>query len=203
MYSAYVRVIRFWTCNVKKSTLLFVFVFLGGVICANILGVVSGKELGAMNEYFINQYMYADISGQELFPFLFYERVPKFFLLLFLSVGIYGTWIVDGYISYLSFSVGFLSVIAIMNYGMKGILLILGFFFPQWLFYVPLLALWYYELRYYKGIGTEVPYGEQKNRKHFKLAVSFLLAGILLFLGVFLESYVNPYFLQKIIRIVG
>lgn len=187
----------------KKSTLLFVFVFLSGVICANILGVVSGKELGAMNEYFINQYMYADISGQELFLFLFYERVPKFFLLLFLSIGIYGTWIVNGYISYLSFSVGFLSVIVIMNYGVKGILLILGFFFPQWLFYVPLLLLWYYELRYYKGIGKEVQYGEQKNRRHIKLVVSMILAGILLFLGVFLESYVNPFFLQKMIRIVG
>ena len=187
----------------KKSTLLFVLIFLSGVISANVLGVVSGKELGAMNEYFINQYLYADISGQELFPFLFYERVPKFILLLFLSIGIYGTFIVNGYISYLSFSVGFLSVIAIMNYGMKGILLMLGFFFPQWLFYVPLLALWYYELRYYKGIAKEAQYGEQKNKKHIILAVSFILAGILLFLGVFLESYVNPFVLQKIIRILG
>ena len=104
----------------KKSTFLFVFVFLGGVICANILGVVAGKELGAMNEYFMNRYMYADIQGQELFPFLFYERAPKFLVLLLLSIGIFGTFIVDGYIGYLGFSVGFLSVIAIMNYGIKG-----------------------------------------------------------------------------------
>jgi stage II sporulation protein M len=188
---------------VKKSTFLFVFVFLGGVICANILGVVAGKELGAMNEYFMNRYMYADIQGQELFPFLFYERAPKFLVLLLLSIGIFGTFIVDGYIGYLGFSVGFLSVIAIMNYGIKGVLLLLGFFFPQWLFYVPALILWYYEVRYYKGAGRTAAYGEQKNKKHIKLAVSLMLAGILLFSGLFLESYVNPFFLQNIIRIVG
>ena len=60
------------------------------------------------------------------------------------------------------FSVGFLSVIAIMNYGIKGVLLLLGFFFPQWLFYVPALILWYYEVRYYKGAGRTAAYGEQK-----------------------------------------
>ena len=178
----------------KKTTFLFFLVFLGGVICANLIGIASGKELGAMNEYFINRYMYADIQGRELFPYLFYERVPKFFLLVFFSIGIYGTLAADIYICYLGFSVGFLSVIAIMNYGMKGILLMLGFFLPQWLFYIPAVLLWYYELKYYKARG--------KDWKHMKIAVSFLLAGMFLLLGVFLESYVNPGFLQKIIRII-
>ncbi len=183
----------------KKTTFLFFLLFLGGVICANVSGVVSGRELGAMNEYFMNRYMYADIQGSELFPFLFYERAPGFLLLVLLSVGIYGTLVADGYISYLAFSTGFLSVVAIMNYGIKGVLLLLGFFFPQWLFYVPALILWYYEVRYYKGAGRTAAYGEQKNKKHIKLAVSLMLAGILLFSGLFLESYVNPFFLQNII----
>lgn len=178
----------------KKSTFLFFLVFLSGVIGANILGVASGRELGAMNQYFINRYMYADIQGRELFLFLFYERVPKFFLLLFLSIGIYGTLVADGYICYLGFSVGFLSVIAIMNYGIKGILLMLGFFLPQWLFYGPVIALWYYELKYYKG-------AERKSR-HLKGIVSFLLAVVLFGLGLFMESYVNLGLLQNIIRIM-
>ena len=105
----------------KKTTFLFFLLFLSGVICANISGVVFGRELGAMNEYFINRYMYANIQGSELFLFLFYERVPRFLLLVALSIGIYGTLVADGYLCYLGFTVGFLSVIAIMNYGIKGI----------------------------------------------------------------------------------
>ena len=186
----------------KKSTFLFFLVFFAGVICANILGVVSGRELGAMNEYFINRYMYADIQGRGLFPFLFFKRVPEFLLLLFLSVGVYGTLIVDGYIGYIGFSVGFLSVIAIMNYGMKGILLMFGFFLPQWLFYAPILALWRVKLMDYKGMGKDTLSGERKGIGQVKLAAAFVTAFVLLLLGVFMESYVNPFFLQKIIRIM-
>lgn len=186
----------------KKRVFLFFFIFLSGVVCANILGVVSGRELGAMNEYFLNRYLYADIQGRELFPFLFYERVPGFLLLLFLSVGIYGTFVVDGYISYLGFSAGFLSVIAIMNYGIKGILFMAGMLLPQWLFYAPVLMLWHNRLFHYKTQGREGFYEEPRGKRKWKLAVSFFLMGILLLLGLFMESYVNPLFLQRIARIM-
>ena len=145
--------------------------------------------------------MYADIQGSELFLFLFYERLPRCILLAVLSAGIYGTLVADGYFCYLGFSVGFLSVIAIMNYGIKGILLVTGFFLPQWFFYAPVLWIWHTELRYYKRQGKEMAAGGQKKR-HMKFAVSVFLAGLLFFLGLFAESYVNPFFLQKIVRIV-
>lgn len=180
----------------KKNTFLFFLIFLGGVVCANILGITSGRELGAMNEYFINRYMYANIQGQELFLFLFYKRIPEFFLLFFLSIGIYGTLIVDGYICYLGFSVGFLSVIAIMNYGIKGILLIFGFFLPQWLLYAPAIVLWRHELRFYKE-------AERGKKRRIKLAALIVAAGSLLLFGLFAESYINPFFLQKIVRTIG
>lgn len=185
----------------KKTTFLFFLLFLSGVICANISGIVYGRELGAMNEYFINRYMYADIQGSNLFLFLFYERLPRFVLLAVVSVGIYGTLVVDGYICYLGFSVGFLSVIAIMNYGIKGILLVAGFFLPHWLFYAPVLLIWQSGLYYYKRQAKDVTAGGQKKR-HMKLAVSVLLAGLLLLLGLFAESYANPFILQKIVRII-
>lgn len=185
----------------KKSTFLFFLIFLSGVICANILGVVSGRELGTVSEYFVSRYLYADIRGQELFPYLFYERVPGFFLLLFLSIGIYGTLVINGYISYLGFSAGFLSVVAIMNYGIRGLLLMLGFLMPHWLFYAPVLMLWHYALCRYKGLGGEYAYGEKKARR-IKLAGAFILALTLLLLGLFAESYLNPPFLQRMMRVL-
>ncbi len=187
----------------KKSTFLIFLVFLCGVICANILGIVSGRELGAMSEYFMHRYLYANIQGSELFPFLFYKRAPEMLLLVFVSIGIYGTLIVDGYICYLSFSVGFLAVIAIMNYGIKGILIMFGFFFPQWLLYAPALYLWRYELRYYKGMGQKAEPLGSSGKRHMKLAVVWMLASIFILAGLFAESYVNPFLLQKIVRALG
>lgn len=197
----YVRMMLVWTCNVKKNTFLIFLVFICGVICANILGIASGRELGAMNEYFINRYMYANIQGRELFPYLFYKRAPEFFLLLFLSIGLYGTFVIDGYICYLGFSVGFLSVIAIMSCGIKGILLVFGFFLPQWILYAPALGFFRYGLLYYKGTGKESLPKEKKRSLTF--AASLLIAGILILFGIFMESYVNPFFLQKIVRMIG
>lgn len=184
----------------KKTTYLFFFVFLCGVICANISGVASGRDLGAMNEYFMNRYMYADIQGRELFLYLFYERAPEFLLLLILSIGIYGMLVVDAYICYLGFSVGFISVIAIINYGIKGALLILGFFFPQWLFYVPVLVIWHSQLRSYKKLGKDYLPDNKKKSRYMKYLLSFVVACLFFLGGILLESYVNPYLLQKIIR---
>lgn len=184
----------------KKSTFVFFLVFLSGVICANILGVAAGRELGAMNEYFLNQYMYADIQGRELFLFLFYERVPVFFLLLFLSIGIYGTLVVEGYICYLGFSLGFLSVISIMNYGVKGVLLMMGFFLPQWIFYVPVIVIWQHALRLYKGTKRECSIGVGGGSVGMKYTFSFVIAVVFFVAGLLLESHVNPFFLKNIIR---
>ena len=179
----------------KKSSTLFFAVFLCGVISANVLGIASGREFGAINEYFINRYLYADICGRELFLYLFYERVPKIFLLLFLSIGIYGT-----FICYLGFSTGFLAVIAIMNYGIKGVLLMMGFFLPQWIFYVPVIAIWYLGLKRYKGIRTECVSADRRGNDPIRYVILFVIGAVLLLLGIFMESYVNPFLLQKIIR---
>ena len=186
----------------KKSSTLFFAVFLCGVISANVLGIASGREFGAINEYFINRYLYADICGRELFLYLFYERVPKFFLLLFLSIGIYGTWIINGYICYLGFSTGFLAVITIMNYGIKGVLLMMGFFLPQWIFYVPVIAIWYLGLERYKGIRTECVSVERRGNDPIRYLILFVIGAVLFLLGIFMESYVNPFLLQKISRVL-
>lgn len=188
--------------DMKKSTCVFFFVFLSGVICANILGIASGRELGAISEYFMNRYLYADVQSRELFLYLFYERVPDFLLLFILSIGIYGTLVVQVYTCYLGFSVGFLSVISIMNYGVKGILLLAGFFLPQWFLYIFVLAIWYYELRAYKKKGMEHGRGEKRKNRKMRYLVSFVAANLILLAGIFLESYVNPFFLQKIIQMM-
>lgn len=183
----------------KKSVVLYGAVFLGGVICANLLGMAFARELGAVNTYFLNRYRYTDIQGRELFLFLFYERVPRFLVLLFLSIGVYGTIIVEGYICCLGFSVGFLFVISIMNYGMKGILLMLAFFLPQWLFYAPVIMIWNQGLLHYKRKKQIYSYRGENKRQYMKYAAAFFAAAVLMGLGLFVESYVNSLFLQKVI----
>lgn len=183
----------------KKGTYLFFISFLAGVLVANFLGAALGKDTGAMGEYYINRYLYTDISGRELFVYLFYQRVPKVFLLFLLSAGI-GIWVIYGYVFYLGFSIGMLSVISIISYGIKGVLLMWGFLFPQWIFYIPVLFFWYGFLREKQKGRRELYAGEKKMGKRAEYLM-FAAGGLMLMIcGIFLESYVNPQILRSIIR---
>lgn len=187
--------------KVKKRTYLYLGIFLCGVIAANILGIAFAKNLGMINTYYMNRYLYTDTLGRELFVYLFYHRVPEWLLLLVLSIGIYKTIVVDCYITYICFSAGFLSVISIMNYGINGIGLAFAFYFPQWLFYGPMIGIWFMALKYYKQkkMHTGIYVANKKNQAAISFVLCMFVAGICMVMGVFLESYVNPHVLKWII----
>lgn len=171
---------------------------MAGVLVANFFGIASGRNIGAMGEYYMNRYLHTEISGGDLFVYLFYERVPKVCILLVLSLGV-GIWIVYSYLAYLGFSVGILTVISIINYGVKGILLMWAFLFPQWICYVPALFVWYGFLLEKRKAKREYALGERRRKK----GAGFVFAAggaVLLICGIFLESYINPQILRSIIR---
>lgn len=183
----------------KKGTYLFFIAFMAGVLIANFLGTASGREAGAMGEYYMNRYLYTEISGRELFVYLFYARVPRASVLLVLSIGV-GMWIVYGYVAYLGLSIGILLVLSIINYGVKGILLMWAFLFPQWLCYAPALILWYRFLMEKPKGRQEYALGE-KRRGRGAGWIGFALGGMACIIcGIFMESYINPQILRSIIR---
>ncbi|MDE6904464.1 MAG: stage II sporulation protein M [Lachnospiraceae bacterium] len=183
----------------KKGTYLFFVSFMAGVLMANFLGIASGRDTGAMGEYYINRYLYTDISGRELFVYLFYERVPRAFLLFLLSAGI-GVWMIYGYVLYLGITIGMLSVISIINYGVKGVLLMSAFLFPQWICYIPVLFVWYGFLGERRRVRRELYAGDRKMGKKAEWLVFAAGGMVLLICGIFLESYINPYILRSVIR---
>lgn len=76
----------------------------------------------------------------------------------------------------------------------------MGFFLPQWIFYVPVIAIWYLGLKRYKGIRTECVSADRRGNDPIRYVILFVIGAVLLLLGIFMESYVNPFLLQKIIR---
>ena len=182
----------------KKVTYLFFISFLAGVLAANFLGIALGRDTGAMGEYYMNRYLYTDISGRELFVYLFYERVPRAFLLFLLSAGV-GIWMIYGYVLYLGLTIGILSVISIISYGVKGVLLMFAFLFPQWIFYIPVLFVWYGFLGEKRRVRRELA-GDRKMGKKAEWLVFAAGGMVLLICGIFLESYVNPHILRSVIR---
>lgn len=181
---------------------MLLFAFAAGIVMANLMGREAVSNAGILNDYFIEKFQYTDINGENLFFYILGERVPLLLLLcllVFTSLGVAAGVLVLGW---QGFSIGFMLSTAIAKYGIKGILLILGGLFPQYLFYAPvyLFYCWlslYLRRRFYLD-RQEAGMG----RKYIYLAGLVAVVGVILVFiaGIFLESYINPVILKKILN---
>ncbi|MEH2942913.1 stage II sporulation protein M [Lachnospiraceae bacterium KK002] len=187
--------------KVMKIALLVSFV--AGIFAANLMGHDMISNAGVLNDYFIEKFQYTQVNGENLFFYIVGERLPLLFLLfvlLFTALGIPGGILVLGW---QGFSIGFMLSIGIAKYGVKGILLVLGGLFPQYLFYIPVYVFCFclaVFIRQRFCRGNEGGFPERKLMYGMGLlAMGALLAVFLT--GIFLESYVNPMILRQILKI--
>jgi stage II sporulation protein M len=96
------------------------------------------------------------------------------------------------YLGWQVFSVGFLLASAIASYGFKGIILVITATFPHYLIYIPVYILCFFLAK----TTYKRKRGERKYPIYLLLATALTL---LYLLGIFLESYVNPRILTRIL----
>lgn len=188
-----------WTRLMQGSLL---GAFTAGIFVANLMGREAVSNAGILNDYFVEKFQYTEINGQNLFFYIIGERVPMFLLLLLLtltSLGIAGGILM---LDWQGFSVGFMLSTAIAKYGMKGILLILGSLFPQYVFYFPVYILYCYLAVYLRRRMYKDRAGNGSDRRYIYGAWLIAAIGILavFITGIFLESYINPTILKKILK---
>ena len=95
-------------------------------------------------------------------------------------------------------ALGFLMVAAITNLGIRGIAVVLGGIFPQWIFYQTDIML--YE-KYRLSMENSVHYGKA-HRKELVVNLGIKMILIIIFLfGIVTESYLNPYLFEKLLEI--
>ena len=113
-----------------------------------------------------------------------------FFLMLFLAMGIRIRKIVAAFfLLWTGMSGGILLSEAVAELGMKGSILCVAGLFPQFLFYVPaVLALLRFCWNY-----PQNQWNRQKN---------VLLYAVCFLIGIFSESCLNPWLIQKIVNIL-
>ena len=187
--------------KIMKIALLVTFV--AGIFAANLMGNETISNAGVLNDYFIEKFRYAQVNGENLFFYIVGRRLPLLFLLfvlLFTSLGMAGGMAVLGW---QGFSIGFMLSAGIAKYGVKGILLVLGGLFPQYLFYIPVYGFCFctavfVRRRFYRENEGGLP--ERKLMYGMVLLVIGALLAVFL-TGIFLESYVNPMILRQILKI--
>lgn len=183
---------------IQYAYLSFLLCFVLGIFGANLLSKGTGGAAG-WNSYWMESLRYQEIGGTELFYFIFGERIPLFFLFLLLSFTNLSVALGIAYVGWQGFCAGTLMSSAVMAYGIKGIFLILVGMFPHYIFYF-LLYFGYLWLMRERKNGQRLPQTAGKRR------LLFFLAGLLFFFlfitGIFLESYVNPFFVKKYLKFI-
>lgn len=183
----------------KKRFMIFAAVgFLIGIVAANTFCKSTIMELGMFGDYFFMQLKQVQIDKYTLFWQIFEKRMFFVFLVLFLC----GTGFVRQMNCILAIWVGnslglFLSA-SIIQQGVAGIVLCIGGLLPHYILYIPAgILLMIRSVRF-----SDRLYGK-KNTANFRKDLLMYLTGSLVliavfFVGIILETTLNPYFLQKI-----
>lgn len=170
----------------RYMTAFYMAGFLIGILYANLIAKQYVTATGILSEYFLSQYVAIDIVAEEYLIYVLRMRLlPLAGLLLAaqtkfrkLSVVLWFIWI--------GFSCGVLMVGAIMQLGVKGVMLCLIGITPQFAFYgmAYIVLLWYF---YTYPVSTW-------NRGKTIFVV------LTMALGILSEVYVNPILMKMFIN---
>lgn len=192
--------LKFQRMNVIQiSVLLMVIGLFFGVLFANIFQSIYYDRMMNYHKIIFAEIARESIDYSGFFIYILRENFKEFIAFWLLSMTILGIPYMILKIIYFGFSTGFFISAIAMQYGFKGILLILAYEFPHGIIYLPVIVLClykgynlcrsiYYESRNYMGAIL-------KHLKSYMLLLIFLAA--LLLLGSFLEAYVGSFFLKK------
>jgi stage II sporulation protein M len=178
--------------------LLIIGVFLG-VLCANIFKQNYISQMQTYEDDVFAKITSGNIDYNGLFGYVVGKNFSSFLIYWLLSLTILGVPYMALKITSFGFFSGFFISAVTMQYGLKGLLLVLAYVFPQGLLYLPIsLACLYKGFELCRTIYSE-------NRNHFsgivKLLRSYLIVILLLaaalLVASFLEAYPGAYILKK------
>lgn len=170
-----------------------------GVLAANMFQPFYFERLMNYQNTIFSEIARDSIDNSGLFIYIIGKNFREFLVFWLLSITILGIPYMVLKLTAFGFSTGFFISAIAMQYGFKGILLILAYGFPHGIIYLPIILLClhkgyglcrsiYYENRNYMGVIL-------KQVKSYIFLWIFL--SVLLVLGSFLEAYVGSFILKK------
>lgn len=199
------KVIPFKIVHIKLFFMIFMAGFILGIFFTNFFGKNYISGTGVLSDYFLRKFKYIDINSGELLFKVLKMRGKTFFLLWILGSTVFGAAAVCGYLCWMGFSIGILLTVAAMKFGVKGIFICLGGILPQYFIYIPLLLLFTERVlaMSVSPIGSRemLKSGSKGRAALWKDYILLLVVSLcILAIGCLIESYVNPYLLQFILK---
>ena len=190
---------RKWrTAGRFPAELLFLAGFLMGNILPNLIWKMEWRQKTLASFYLLRNFAGKSVSGGAYFAEVFRRR-GVFFLLLFLcGYTIFGVPLSVAYMLLLGMETGVLLALSVLEFGLYGGIAGAGLLMPQYLIYLP--AYFYLAGIVYRqsfDIGKNYGLVPQKSGKYFQQG---LLAFLVYTGGILLESFLNPWIVEKVVK---
>lgn len=176
--------------NLRLFLLLYLAGFGAGVLTAALFLGKTGYQTGLLPIYLNKP---PDWEESMLFQELLFQRGSFFFVGAVCGVTVLGTFFAAGGLLWAGFLGGNLAALFLTEWGLKGMGAGILCMVPQILFYIPGWLLYFFSIM---QMSRKSLSGQKHYREDYKSYFFFMsMAGVLLLLGIWTESYVN----QKIL----
>lgn len=177
---------------IKNHGRVLILFYMAGFFCGILYtNLVSGDYvavLGIFNDYFLNQYIQADIIERPYLWYLIKVRAIPLILITFGAASRIRRIISVVFLIWTGFLCGMIFTAATLNMGAKGIFLCLVAMMPQMLLYAAGYAVLLTGMYYYPKIGW-----------NYQKTIAVLLA---ICIGIALEYYMNPILVKMFLKTV-
>lgn len=173
----------------QKNQLLILILTVGffiGIFYENIVSKSQGMYIQIFQSYFLNRYAQINIIVEEYLWYVMQIRVVTFFVICILGCLRWRKIMVSVVVGWTGFLSGVLTVSAVMQLGIKGIFFCLCILFPHTICY----GLVY---------GILLQYLFRYPEKQWNSAKTIFVI-LTMFLGIILETYINPLIVKMVIR---
>lgn len=194
----------------QKNFYYVIYLFMIGLFLG-ILIVNAGYDTWIRNGSLLGTEMILRLKnsvpdGGELFGYIMKHRLFTVFMLGILGTTMIGIPAVCGYVCYTGLAAGCLLSVAVIRYGIRGLLLMAAGVFPQGLLLIPAyIALFVWTLNVNRLLYVKGPYGDHYIRtgrqSYLKKGIEMISIVVVVIIGCLVESYVNPKMLHFILKI--
>lgn len=188
--------------EVKAGLLLVAFGAILGILFARVFKSFYWGNINILNPDYLTQIKDTPIDYSVLLKYVYWDIFKSFIILWMVSITSFGIPFIALCLTYMGFQGSFFITVILMKYKLKGILLILGYTFPQYLIYIPVVFI---SLRMCFWLNKSLRYDNlpkkgkrEKTAKYLALAV---LLGVVLAAGGLAETYIGSFVLRKILNI--
>ena len=174
-----------------KNQLLIFYLAVGffvGILYENIMSRTYGLSIDIFQSYFLQQYMHTEIIAEKYLGYVLKSRAVPLMGLCFLTCVKWKKLLSIMSVCWTGFMAGVLMVSAVMQLGIKGVLLCMVAMFPHIICY----GLAYGILLSYLYRCPKVQWNNAKT----------VFVVLVMFAGILLETYLNPLLMKLVIRIM-